>query len=391
MKTSTFVLVGAAALVGGFGALQADHYLAAHRSVATAVAFRESSATGTPAVFAPASGSTVAAGAPFDFAAAAKKANPSVVSIDQYRNMAQGDFWGNRGPSVEREVGQGSGVILSADGYLVTNNHVVEGGSRFVVHLSDGRTLQAKLVGEPDPRSDLAVLKVEGKGLTPIELAPEGSVQVGQWVLAVGNPLGFSNTVSAGVVSSLKRDLPVGEAGLVNAIQTDAAINPGNSGGALCDAQGRLIGINSAIASGNGGSVGLGFAIPVERVKTVVDSIVKNGRVDYAGLGIERYPDDNALANPENRQEIAQRTNADNVPEKGVLVTRALNASAGRTFQPLDIITGIDGKPVSRFFDLNKALLDRKPGDHVKVTLWSKGQKKTVDVTLQDLQPQRSL
>ena len=140
-------------------------------------------------------------------------------------------------------------------------------------------------------------------------------------MLAVGNPLGFSNTVSVGVVSSLKRDLPVGEAGLVNAIQTDAAINPGNSGGALCDAQGRLIGINSAIASGNGGSVGLGFSIPIDRVKQVVQDIKNFGYAKYAGLGVALFPYD--LANPGVRQELAQRTNAENVPEKGIIIQSA--------------------------------------------------------------------
>ena len=386
MKTSTLVLAGVAVFAGVFGALQADRYLS-HRDANTNLAFN-TGATGTPVVYAPTAGGTSAA--PFDFAAAAKKVTSSVVSIDQFRNIAQEDFMGNRGPSVSQEVGQGSGVILTADGTIVTNNHVVQGGNRFVVHLSDGRTLEAKVVGQPDPRSDLAVLKVDAKNLVPIETASMDSVQVGQWVLAVGNPLGFSNTVSVGVVSSLKRDLPVGEAGLVNAIQTDAAINPGNSGGALCDAQGRLIGINSAIASGNGGSVGLGFSIPIDRVKQVVQDISKFGYAKYAGLGIVRFPDE-YLANPGIRDQLAQAANADNVPAKGILLDGVAGSAQNAGLSRLDVVTAIDGSPTNSFFDLNKALMAKKPGDHVQVRFWSKGQTKTADVTLQDLQPQRRL
>ncbi len=385
MKTSTLALAGIAVFAGVFGALQADRYLA-HRNVGANLAFN-TGATGTPVVYAPAAGGTSAA--PFDFAAAAKKVNPSVVSIDQYRAMAQEDFMGNRGPTVEQQVGQGSGVILTADGTIVTNNHVVQGGNRFVVHLSDGRTLEAKVVGQPDERSDLAVLKVDAKNLVPVETASMDSVQVGQWVLAVGNPLGFSNTVSVGVVSSLKRDLPVGEAGLVNAIQTDAAINPGNSGGALCDAQGRLIGINSAIASGNGGSVGLGFSIPIDRVKQVVQDISRFGYAKYAGLGVSLFRDD--LANPGVRESLAERANAGNVPQKGIIIQGAPGAAGRAGLSTFDVVTAIDGTPIARYFDVNKALMAKKPGDHVQVEFWSKGQTKTADVTLQDLQPQRRL
>ena len=385
MKTTTLVLAGVAVFAGVFGALRANDYLE-HRS-ALPIVFHESTTSGTPAAFDPAVGAVQAA--PFDFRMAAKKINPSVVSVDQYRRIAQQDFWGDRGPSVERETGQGSGVILTDEGIIVTNNHVVEGSSKVVVHLSDGRTADAKVLGT-DPRSDLAVLKITAKNLVPIETAPIDSLQVGQWVLAVGNPLGFSNTVSVGVVSSLKRDLPVGEAGLVNAIQTDAAINPGNSGGALCDAQGRLIGINSAIASGTGQSVGIGFSIPIDRVKSVVQDIVKNGYVKYAGLGIAKYPDE-YLINPAARQQIAERTGAENVPAKGILVQQSTGAAGGAGIGALDVITAIDGAATNSFFDLNKVLMGKKPGETVSVKYWSKGQSKTARVTLQELQPQRRL
>ena len=211
------------------------------------------------------------AGAPFDFSAAAKKASPSVVSVDQYRDVPRGLF---SDEVTTRKTGTGSGVIISDSGYIVTNNHVVSGAKQVRVRLDDGRAYDAKVLGT-DSRSDLAVIKVDAKNLHAIEIGSSKDVQVGQWVLAVGNPLGFDDTVSVGVVSSLRRNLAVGDQGMVDAIQTDAAINAGNSGGALCNSQGQLIGINAAIASTNGGSIGIGFAIPVDRVKTVVDDIVK--------------------------------------------------------------------------------------------------------------------
>ena len=352
----------------------------------------------TPAVYSP--DGEQPQSAPFDFRLASKKVVPSVVSIDQYREMPVGMFGGDR--TVERETGTGSGVILTDDGIIVTNNHVVAGATKVMVHLGEGddRTVQAKVLGT-DPRSDLAVLKIEAKNLTPIETATNASVEVGQWVLAVGSPLGFTNTVSVGVVSSLKRDLPVGVEGMTGAIQTDAAINPGNSGGALCDAQGRLIGINAAIASGNGGSVGIGFAIPIDRVKTVVNEIVKNGYVRYAGLGIGLdQRDENILAYPQARQQLAEATGAENVPDKGILVrSTAPGGAAGKAgIGPFDILQAIDGKDVTTKFDLNKVLTDKKPGDTVSVKYWTKGQSKTASVTLQDLpqptpppQPERRL
>jgi len=328
------------------------------------------------------------AATPFDFRASAKKVTPSVVSVDQFRQMRRG-FMDEDG-TVEREVGQGSGVILSTDGIIVTNNHVVEGADRVSVHLSDGRTLDAKVLGT-DPRSDLAVIRVQAKDLTPIETGDSAAVEVGQWVLAVGNPLGFANTVSVGVVSSLKRDLPVGEQGLVNAIQTDAAINPGNSGGALCDAQGRLIGINSAIASGTGQSVGIGFSIPVDRVKTVVQDIVKYGYARYAGLGVAFDRQEGILAYPEARQQLTQLSGGANPPAKGLVVIEAPGAAGKAGIAKWDVITSVGGQAVNGMFDINKVLMGKKPGEAIKVGFWSKGENKTVSVTLQELQPDRRL
>lgn len=380
MKTSTLVLAGVAVFAGVLGGLQADRYLEHRQQSSTSISFREAN-TLSPIAY------TDEQSGPFDFRAAAKKVNPSVVSVDQYRRMSQG-FMDNQ--VVEREVGQGSGVILSSEGIIVTNNHVVEGASRVTVKTSDGRTLDAKVLGT-DPRSDLAVLRVEAKNLTPIETGESGAVEVGQWVLAVGNPLGFANTVSVGVVSSLKRDLPVGEQGLVNAIQTDAAINPGNSGGALCDAQGRLIGINSAIASGTGQSVGIGFSIPIDRVKSVVQDIVKFGYARYPGLGLAFDRREGILAYPEAREQLAQLAGAENPPTKGLLVIEAPGAAGKAGIGKWDVVTSIDGQAVKGMFDINKVMQSKKPGDIVSVQFWSKGQTKTAKVSLQELQPERRL
>jgi S1-C subfamily serine protease len=320
-------------------------------------------------------------GAPFDFRAAAKKVNPSVVAIDRFNRVRRGMF--DR-EGVVAETGQGSGVIIDKSGIIVTNNHVVERAEQVKVRLSDNRTVDAKVLGT-DPRSDLAVLKITAPNLVPIELGDREDIEVGEWVVAVGNPLGFSNTLSVGVVSSLKRNLPVGQQGLVDAIQTDAAINPGNSGGALCDVQGRLIGVNSAIATPNQGSVGIGFAIPIDRVKSVVADIVKLGYARYAGLGV-RYPQvEGALQYQDVREELAQRTGATNIPNAGIIVSESDGAASAAGIKAFDVILAIDDQKVEGTFDLNKALVPHKPGDTVTVKYWSKGETKTAKVKLQEI------
>jgi serine protease Do len=247
-----------------------------------------------------------------------------------------------------------------------------------------------------DPRSDLAVLKINATGLRPVEIGDSNSLEVGQWVLAVGNPLGFDNTVSVGVVSSLKRSLPIGGGVLLDAVQTDAAINPGNSGGALTDAQGRLVGINSAIASSTGQSVGIGFAIPVNRVKEVVADIVKLGYARYAGLGIRYNPnwDSKFLSDPQVRAELAEITGAENVPSKGIIVKSPYRGDASvepggpadkAGIKEWDVIVEIGGEPVTDVITLNKVLTPHKPGETVDVKFWSRGKTKTSRVTLQEL------
>jgi S1-C subfamily serine protease len=229
--------------------------------------------------------------APGSFAPAARKASPAVVSINTskaVRHPRANDPWfqfffGDQGP--QEQSGLGSGVIISQDGYILTNNHVVEGADDIEVTLTDSRQAKAKVIGT-DPETDLAILKIELDKLPVIVLGNSDQVAVGDRVLAIGNPFGVGQTVTSGIISALGRS-QLGINTFENFIQTDAAINPGNSGGALVDANGNLLGINTAIYSRSGGSMGIGFAIPVSTAKMVLDGIVKDGKVTRGWIGVE--------------------------------------------------------------------------------------------------------
>jgi serine protease Do len=393
MKVSQIICVGIAVFAGVLGAEQVNHFLTSRQPESTPDLLPLDSS-------APKSSSLVSAdyktdpipAAPFDFRAAAKKVSGSVVSVDRYEKVQSFGFFASPDDGRIAETGQGSGVIVSTNGTIVTNNHVVtdERTGQVVpqvkVRLSDNRTFEAKVLGH-DARSDLAVIKIDAPNLTAIELGTSTGVEVGQWVLAVGNPLGFSNTVSVGVVSSLKRSLPVGEQGMFDAIQTDAAINPGNSGGALCDSQGKLIGINAAIASGTGQSVGIGFAIPVDRVKVVVNDIVKFGYAKYAGLGVQYNPRLD-LSDPQIQAELANQVGVERAPNSGIIVMEAFGSSLSAGIHQYDVIESIDGHKVERVLDMNQILIPKKPGDKVSVKYWSKGEEHTTTVTLQEMSGQ---
>ncbi len=386
MKQTAFVFTLSACFVGVFGALQADKWLTAKNKPEDIFAQSPPSYSQGKQAYA----DPLPAPA-FDFRDAAKRAMPSVVSVDRFDKMR--GFMDSQ--ATERETGTGSGVIVSADGIIVTNNHVIAGRAtrngtevfpRVQVRLFDGQKVEAKILGT-DVRSDLAVLKIEAKNLKPIELGSSSTLEVGEWVMAVGNPLGFDNTVSVGVVSSKKRNLPVGDQGLVEGIQTDAAINPGNSGGALCNAQGQLIGINSAIASGTGESVGIGFAIPIDRAKKIVNDIVKYGHAKYPVLGIEY---DGRLVghmdDPRARQYLADILKRDDFPSSGLYVNNVSGASLNSGIAKNDFILEVDGQKIVNTFDLNKVLLPKKIGDKVKVKYWKAGQTKETTVTLAESQ-----
>jgi len=386
MKKSAFFLISLAVFFGVVAALQVNRVIDARRDAAEPISWREGSSV-IPTL---GPSSSTLATAPPDFREAAKKVIPSVVSVDQYnRNQSWFDD-----SDVLRETGTGSGVVISKNGIIVTNNHVVEVprdpehsiGEVVKVRLPDKRTFIAKVVGR-DRRSDLAVLKVETNDLQPIEIGDSSKLEIGQWVVAVGNPLGFDNTVSVGVVSSLGRTLGLENSVLLDGIQTDAAINPGNSGGALTDAFGQLVGINSAIASGNGGNVGIGFAIPMNTVRRVVDQILKYGYAKYGNLGVNYHSRSiEILQSPRGRSELKDMVNAD-PPEHGlILTTVAPEGAAGKAgLQRLDVLLSIDGQRLDDTLDYNKVMGAKQPGDIASVSYWSRGQTKTVKIKLDEI------
>jgi S1-C subfamily serine protease len=298
-----------------------------------------------------------------------------VVSVDVFRASP---FSSNA-----QLASQGSGVIITEDGYIVTNNHVIENGDEIHVNLTNGKQYRAEVIGG-DSITDLALLKVEAKGLPTAELGDSDAVTVGQWVLAIGNPLGYEGTLSVGVVSAKNRDLPMGPdaSALVGAIQTDAAINQGNSGGALGNVHGQVTGINSAIATPNRGSVGIGFAIPSNRVKKAVDEIRKYGRVRHPDLGVRTFKHSGYLRHPRFAEQIGP-----NPPEKGVVIDDLVGDSplghAG--IREWDVITSIDGKPMEQLNDYLTFLFKAELGQKVKVSYWSRGENKTATVTLAEV------
>ncbi len=298
--------------------------------------------------------------APSGFSAAARVASPAVVSIAASRAPARNNphrndpwfrfFFGDRDPGQNAQVGLGSGVIVSPEGYLLTNNHVVEGASDIEVQLADGRQAQAKLVGT-DPETDVAVLKVSLDKLPVIRVGDPRKLQVGDVVLAIGNPFNVGQTVTSGIVSALGRN-QLGINTFENFIQTDAAINPGNSGGALVDVNGHLVGINTAIFSRTGGSLGIGFAIPADTAQQVMDSLVREGRVTRGWIGVE--PRD---LTPEFAQNFKLPVRS------GVLITGVLQdgpASKGG-IQPGDVVVKVGETPVANTAQLLNAVAALKP------------------------------
>jgi len=314
---------------------------------------------------------------PGSFRLAAQKSSAAVVSINTSKaarnNPNSNDPWfkfffGEQGN--EPQVGLGSGVIVSASGYILTNNHVVESADEIEVILNDSRHAKAKVIGT-DPDSDLAVLKIELDRLPAIVLGNSDTLQVGDQVLAIGNPFGVGQTVTGGIVSALGRN-QLGINTFENFIQTDAAINPGNSGGALVDTNGNLLGINTAIYSRSGGSMGIGFAIPVSTAKLVLEGIVKDGQVTRGWIGVE--PND---LSPELAETFGVKTRA------GVIITGVLqNGPAAQSgIRPGDVITAVAGKSVSNVSELLSSVAALKPGTASKFDLLRREEKVTLDVT----------
>jgi serine protease DegQ len=293
---------------------------------------------------------------PGSFRLAAQRASAAVVSINTLKaGHSQSDdpwfrfFFGDQGG--QPQAGLGSGVIISADGYILTNNHVVEGADEIEVVLNDSRHARGKVIGT-DPDTDLAILKISLDRLPVITLGNSDSLRVGDQVLAIGNPFGVGQTVTSGIVSALGRN-QLGINTFENFIQTDAAINPGNSGGALVDVNGNLMGINTAIYSRSGGSMGIGFAIPVSTAKLVLEGIVKDGVVRRGWIGVEP-----ADLSPELMETFGVKA------DRGVLITGVLQngpaAQAG--IRPGDVIVDVAGKPIANVSELLSTVAALKPG-----------------------------
>ncbi len=332
----------------------------------------------------------------YQFSAVAKAVGPSVVTITTQRvrempgGMRGNPFEGSpfehffgpmpHGPrEKQRQQGMGSGVIIDSNGTILTNNHVVAHADELKVVLADNREFSAKVVGT-DPKTDLAVIRIQAQGLTPAVLGDSDALEVAEWVLAIGAPFGLRQTVSAGIVSAVGRGR-VGIADYENFIQTDAAINPGNSGGPLVDLDGRLVGINTAIASRSGGSQGIGFAIPINMAKGVMAQLIDHGAVVRGYLGVMIADLSEELARSFGHK-----------GKGGILVQDVSGdtpaAKAG--LRAGDIILERDGKPVGEVGAFRNGIAQIKPGTIVKLTLWREGKQVVVDVKLGELPGERA-
>ncbi|HEX8612525.1 MAG TPA: trypsin-like peptidase domain-containing protein [Telluria sp.] len=312
---------------------------------------------------------------------AAGRAMPAVVNILTSKNRGREHpllkdpffrrFFGDRLPPEEQQASLGSGVIVSPDGYILTNNHVIEGADQIQVVLADGRKAPARLVGS-DPETDLAVIRIDVPRLPAIVLGNDATVRVGDVVLAIGNPFGVGQTVTLGIVSALGRNnLHINQ--FENFIQTDAAINFGNSGGALVDTNGHLLGINSAIYSQSGGSVGIGFAIPVTTAKTVLDAIIRHGAVVRGWIGIETQDITPELADSFGLER-----------RSGTIIAGVVrNGPADRAgLLPGDILLAVDGKQAGSTSDTLNLIAQLAPGGKATMTVMRKNRPAMVDVTV---------
>ena len=375
--------------------------------VLSVVAFTKTNAANTPAP-SPAV-TSMPAGQPVDLTYAAEKSLPSVVYIKNTQNSKVqtveysdpfedffsdpfGGFFGrgqgNNGGKRQRQVqtpkraAAGSGVIISADGYIVTNNHVVDGADELTVTLNENsKEYSARIIGA-DKTTDLALIKIDAKNLPAIAIANSDDVKVGEWVLAVGNPLGLNNTVTAGIVSAKARQM--GGEGVTSMIQTDAAINQGNSGGALVNTRGELIGINAMLASPTGSNIGYGFAIPTSIVKKAVDDFKKYGTYQRAMIGIQG----SSVKDYVDSQKDQDKDVEDFGTMEGIYVAKVVDdgAAADAGIQKGDVITHVDGQKVKQFGDLQGIIAQKRPGDKVVVKYLRSKKEKTVTLTLKNEQ-----
>ena len=333
-----------------------------------------------------------------DFESAAAKASPAVVHIKVMKKMSDqgfsffgvpqnqdgsGDMSDNNSNGAQpREVASGSGVLVSANGYIVTNNHVVKNADELSVTLNDKNDYKAKVIGT-DPATDLAVIKIEGSNFPYLNFSNSDNVRVGQWILAIGYPLDLETTVTSGIVSALSRDIDINsrnsQAPLESFIQTDAAVNPGNSGGALVNTNGDLIGINSAIASPTGSFAGYAYAIPSNIVARVTGDIIKYGSAKRAYLGI-------MFGNDQMSEAQRQKNNIPN--GNGVYVMEVANGGSADDagIHKGDFITKLNGTVISTGTELVGKISALRPGDKIDITFVRGGQENTTTATLQGSQ-----
>ena len=350
--------------------------------------------------------SAPAPGQPVDLTYAAEKALPAVVYIKNTQNSkvqtveysdpfedffsdpfggffgrGQGGNGGRRQRQIQTPKRQaaGSGVIITTDGYIVTNNHVVDGADELTVTLNDNKEYSARIIGA-DATTDLALIKIDAKQLPAIKIANSDDVKVGEWVLAVGNPLGLNNTVTAGIVSAKARTMGQG---VQSMIQTDAAINQGNSGGALVNTRGELIGINAMIYSQTGSNIGYGFAIPTTIMNKVVDDLKQYGNVQRAMIGI-KGSDVNAYVDAEKEK----GNEVDLGTMEGIYIAEVVEdgAAADADMKEGDVITHIDGQKVKSFGELQNIIAQKRPGDKISISYLRKKAKKQVTLTLKNEQ-----
>jgi serine protease Do len=327
------------------------------------------------------------------FRAASSAAMPGVVHVQvtqsarsvsaqvppELRGTPWEDMFRGQGGGAPR-AGSGSGFIISPDGYILTNNHVVEGADRVNVILADKREFEARVVGR-DPNTDIAVVKVDARNLPTVRLGDADALEVGDWVLALGYPLDLGQTTTAGIVSAKGRSIGImgrsgAEAPLEHFIQTDAAINPGNSGGPLVDLQGRVIGVNSAIASPTGFYSGYGFAVPINLARRVAEDLMRDGRVHRPMIGVE----------------IRDATSADAEvfrlpsPNGAVVAAEPRGPAAGAGLRLGDVIVAVDGQAVGGSGDLMEMVMRKRPGDRVALDIIRYGQRSRVELRLEEYQ-----